>query len=102
MTCFWLALFSALIVAGCVVRMIGNHRKKPAKNDVALNRGIFLWSRHDVFRIRDLLRSIAIWGASGSGKTSGSGFQLARAIFREANTGGLIIASKPEDRKFWW
>ncbi len=53
-----------------------------------------------MFQVRDLLRSIAIWGASGSGKTSGSGFQLARAIFRDANTGGLIIASKPEDRAF--
>jgi hypothetical protein len=96
-----LAFFAVFVLAGGFVGVIVQRLKKPAQKGDPLNRGIFRWSRDDVFRVRDLLRSIAIWGASGSGKTSGSGFQIARALFRDANTGGLIIASKPEDRKFW-
>jgi hypothetical protein len=40
-------------------------------------------------------------GASGSGKTSSSGYQIGRAAVRDRKIGGLIIASKPEDRAFW-
>src|SRR5437868_4553534 len=101
MSCPLFAFFAASMLAGVLAAMIVERRKKSARKADPLTRGIFRWTQHDVFRVRDLLRSIAIWGASGSGKTTGSGFQIARAIFRDANTGGLIIASKPEDRKFW-
>ncbi len=103
MFCPMVAFFAAFVLARCLAAITVERWKKLAKKADPLNRGIFRWSRErdDVFQVRDLLRSIAIWGASGSGKTSGSGFQLARAIFRNGNTGGLIIASKPEDRAFW-
>ena len=66
-----------------------------------LSQVLYWWSPRDPLTIRDLLRSIAIFGASGSGKTSGSGYQLAKAIVRNPKIGGLILASKPEDREFW-
>lgn len=66
-----------------------------------LDRPVYRWTKRDVLTQRDLLRSIAIFGASGSGKSSGSGFQLALAAARIPNSGGLILASKPEDRAFW-
>lgn len=40
-------------------------------------------------------------GAAGSGKTSSSGFQIGRAAVMDRGIGGLIVASKPEDRAFW-
>ncbi len=40
-------------------------------------------------------------GASGSGKTSSVGFLLGKALAASPKVGGLIIASKPEDRAFW-
>ena len=66
-----------------------------------LSQPLFHWSSRDVFRIGDLLRSVAIFGASGSGKTSGSGYVLAKALAKTKKVGGLILASKPEDREFW-
>lgn len=51
--------------------------------------------------MRDLLRSVAIFGATGSGKTSGSGYMLAKCLAGSKKIGGLILASKPEDREFW-
>lgn len=62
---------------------------------------LFMWSPYDALTIDGLLRSIAIFGASGSGKTSGSGYQLAKAIVGNRKIGGLILASKPEDLAFW-
>lgn len=76
---------------------------KPKPAGGLLSQVLFWWSPRDPLTVRDLLRSIAIFGASGSGKTSGSGYQLARAIVMAAGLriGGLILASKPEDREFW-
>ncbi len=62
---------------------------------------LFHWSPHDPFHIGDLLRSIFICGASGSGKSSGSLYVLAKALAKWRKIGGLILASKPEDREFW-
>lgn len=67
-----------------------------------LSQVLYWWSPRDPLTIRDLLRSIAIFGASGSGKTSGSGYQLAKAIVGAGKKiGGIIFSSKPEDRDFW-
>lgn len=71
-----------------------------AKGDV-LSHDLFHWSPRDPFPIRDLLRSVFICGASGSGKTSGSGYQLMKAFAKTKKVGGLILASKPEDREMW-
>ena len=74
---------------------------KNASRGGLLSDVLYRWSPRDPFPVRDLLRSVAIFGASGSGKTSGSGFQIARAVVRNPRIGGLIIASKLEDREFW-
>jgi hypothetical protein len=62
---------------------------------------LFYWSKYDPFHIGDLLRSIFICGASGSGKSSGSLYVIAKAIAKCSKIGGLILSSKPEDRQFW-
>jgi hypothetical protein len=85
-----------------------------AKTGDLLSQELFRWSPRDPFTIRDLVRSVAIFGATGSGKSSGSGYQIAKALVsntgrRHRNEwgdyggqiGGLILASKPEDRDFW-
>lgn len=59
------------------------------------------WSDHDPFTMRDLVRSVSIMGSTGSGKTSGPGYQLGKALAANPRVGGLIIASKPEDRAMW-
>lgn len=70
-------------------------RKKPKAE--GLDTVLFHWSPDDPFTVRDLLNGGALClGRSGSGKSSGSGKHLMRAIVR-ANSGGLILAAKPED-----
>jgi len=60
------------------------------------------WGEKDAFTVRDLLNGgVAIFGRTGSGKTSSSGKALANAIVRHGNSGGLILAAKPEDRSMW-
>jgi hypothetical protein len=73
----------------------------PVRSGGLLSKILFHWSPLDPFPIRDLLRSVVIFGASGSGKTSGSGYLIAKALANCRKISGLILASKPEDREFW-
>lgn len=82
--------------------MFGRGTKRYRRED-PLDQVLLKWNhRGDFFRKRDLLQSVCVQGASGSGKTSGVGYQLARALVRDDGIAGLILSSKPgEDREFW-
>lgn len=68
----------------------------------SLDAVLLRWTESDPFTVRDLLAGgIAIFGRTGSGKTSSSGKALANAIVRHPGSGGLILAAKPEDREMW-
>jgi len=54
----------------------------------------------DVWRIRDACEGTLIFGAVGSGKTSGSGSAIARA-FLQAGFGGLVLTAKPDEARRW-
>jgi len=56
--------------------------------------------RHDAFTVRDACEGVAIFGAVGSGKTSGSGAAFARA-FLSSGFGGLVTTAKPDERALW-
>jgi hypothetical protein len=59
---------------------------------------LFWWTPRDPFTVRDLLNGGSlILGRAGSGKTSSSGRMLMQAIVDNPNSGGLILAAKPED-----
>jgi hypothetical protein len=88
----------------------------PVRQQGALSDALFYWDgrRRDPFTMRDLVRSVAIFGATGSGKTTGPGLAIAKALVSAKGKrrqvggqlvggpiGGLILASKPEDRQFW-
>lgn len=68
-----------------------------------LDRMLLRWGQKDAFSVRDLLNGgVAIFGRTGSGKTSSSGKALGNAIVRLPGSGGLILAAKPgEDREMW-
>jgi hypothetical protein len=57
-------------------------------------------SKSDDFTLRDACNGVHIFGAIGSGKTSGSGQALAGAYLR-AGMGGLVLCAKPEEVKLW-
>lgn len=58
------------------------------------------FTSQDVWRLRDAYEGTQIFGATGSGKTSGSGAAIARAFLR-AGFGGLVLCAKPEERETW-
>jgi hypothetical protein len=58
------------------------------------------WSPRDPFTVRQACQNVAIFGKTGSGKSSGSGDYILRSLVRYRNSGGLILASKPEDRNY--
>jgi hypothetical protein len=60
------------------------------------------WTHHNPFSMRSLINGgVLIFGISGCGKTNFSGRQLAAAIVRQRQTGGLIIAAKSSDLAMW-
>lgn len=54
----------------------------------------------DSFTVRDACEGVAVFGGTGSGKTSGSGHALARA-YLNAGFGGLVLTAKPDERILW-
>lgn len=54
----------------------------------------------DAWRIRDACEGTQIFGATGSGKTSGSGRTLARA-FLQNDFGGLVLCAKTDEPELW-
>ena len=65
-----------------------------------LDNVLLQWSAVDPFTVRNACENVAIFGKTGSGKTSGSGDHILRALVRYKNSGGLILASKPEDKNY--
>lgn len=57
-------------------------------------------SPKDVWDIGSATQGTAVFGATGSGKTSGSGAAIARA-FLSAGMGGLVMCAKSEERELW-
>jgi hypothetical protein len=54
----------------------------------------------DAWRIRDACEGTQIFGATGSGKTSGSGRALARAFLKNG-FGGLVLCAKTDEPELW-
>src|SRR5690606_23807006 len=50
--------------------------------------------------VGDALEGTQIFGATGSGKTTGSGATLARRML-EKNFGGLVLTAKPDELLTW-
>lgn len=77
-------------------------RKQPA---VVADSGILdtplLWfGENDPWTIRAATEGTAIYGSSGSGKTTGSGAAIAKA-FLSAGFGGIVLTCKPNERALW-
>lgn len=56
------------------------------------------FDRENALTLRGLLANLIVFGRTGSGKTSGSGFTLLRGILRHPRSGGILLSNKPSDR----
>lgn len=58
------------------------------------------WGDGHAFRIADALTGVCVFGATGSGKTSGPAKHLAYG-YLSAGFGGLVLCAKPDERIQW-
>src|SRR5882762_2094036 len=58
------------------------------------------WGNGQGFRLFDALTGVMVFGATGSGKTSGPGKHLAIGYLK-SGFGGLVLCAKPEERRQW-
>lgn len=65
-----------------------------------LERPLLYFAKNDAWTIRDACEGTQIFGATGSGKTSGSGQAIAKS-FLNAGFGGLILTAKKDERATW-
>ena len=65
-----------------------------------LDEVILAFSESDPFTIRDACEGVQIFGASGSGKTSGSG-RLFALSYLNAGFGGLVLTAKADEADLW-
>jgi TraM recognition site of TraD and TraG len=72
--------------------------KQKIRTTNPLDRLLMHLTQRDTVSVREILRSVAIFGASGSGKSSSSGLAILSAAVSAMPSAGLITASKPEDR----
>jgi len=65
-----------------------------------LSAPLLSWNKLDAFTIGNAVEGTLVLGATGSGKTSGSGRAIATA-FLSAGFGGLVLTAKPDERRNW-
>src|ERR1041385_2869753 len=58
------------------------------------------WGSGHAFRLADALTGVCVFGATGSGKTSGPAKHLAYG-YLAAGFGGLVLCAKKEERRQW-
>lgn len=58
------------------------------------------WGNGQNFRLIDALTGVCVFGATGSGKTSGPAKHLAYG-YLAAGFGGIVLCAKPEERRQW-
>lgn len=76
-------------------------RKRAGSGDpFALSRPLLHLSKVDPWTIGDACEGTQVFGATGSGKTSGSGQAIAKAML-SAGFGGLVLTAKPDERALW-
>ena len=68
--------------------------------DAVLNIPLIRLGKNDPWAVRDAFEGTAIFGATGSGKTTGSGQALAKAFLR-AGFGGLVLCAKSDEVQLW-
>nr|WP_018276010.1 TraM recognition domain-containing protein [Teredinibacter turnerae] len=61
---------------------------------------LLAFSKTDFFTLRNAFTGVGIFGATGSGKTSGSGQTLARSYLTH-NMGGLVLCAKKSEAAQW-
>jgi TraM recognition site of TraD and TraG len=74
-------------------------RRRPVE-PWSLQTPLLSWSPEDHWTIGDAVTGTLILGATGSGKTTGSGQAMAMAMLKHG-FGGIVLTTKPDERAMW-
>jgi hypothetical protein len=84
-----------------VARFVGrNWKGKNCRRHWPMSLPLLWFAEGIPFTLADAFEAVQIYGATGSGKTSGSGRQFALAYLL-AGMGGLVLTAKPGERELW-
>lgn len=75
--------------------------KREPRNHWDAETPLFHWNKQDQFTLRDAFEGVCVFGATGSGKTSGSARLIATSCLRHG-FGMLVLCTKPDDLEMWW
>src|SRR5262245_23353833 len=75
-------------------------RRPPSAEPWGLSTPLMQWSADDAWTIGDAVAGTLVTGATGSGKTTGSGQAMALSLLRHG-FGGLVLTTKPDERALW-
>jgi hypothetical protein len=98
-------LLGAALVAIPVKALVWLARRNPSHCPASSGRWpldtiVCRLSKTDALRLSDVCEGVVVFGATGSGKTSGPGEMLARSLLR-LGCGGLVMAAKPDEVQTW-
>lgn len=74
--------------------------KSLIRNRWPLDLPLCAFSSRDPFTLADACEGVAVFGMTGSGKTTGSGEYMASG-FLAVGMGGLVLTAKPDERAQW-
>jgi len=85
--------------------LAGVQPQRPGRADIAapdavLNMPLLWLGKNDSWTVRDACEGTAVFGATGAGKTTGTGQALAKAFLR-AGFGGLVLCAKSDEVQQW-
>src|SRR5579862_8210414 len=90
-----------MLIRNWIGTLRGNKAQhRSTTRDPLLDRPLLWFGKNDAWRVRDACEGTAVFGATGSGKTSGSGQGIAKALLR-AGCGGLVCCAKPGEAQLW-
>lgn len=81
-------------------RLLGGRGTQPAAGRWDMATPLVQWSPLDEWSLADAYEGTLILGATGSGKTSGSGKEIAKAMLRNG-FGGVVLTAKSDERANW-
>ena len=82
------------------LRSLMGGRQTEALPSRYLDTPLLMVSPEDSLSIGDLCEGTAVFGGTGSGKTSGSGKALSECLL-SSGFGGLVLTAKPDERQLW-
>ncbi|GMU37836.1 MAG: TraM recognition domain-containing protein [Phycisphaerae bacterium] len=98
----WIGILSLVVLLLlCMRRLLRRGRRAESPAPDALSVPVVRWSADDAYTVRMATENTLVVGASGAGKTTGSGRALALGLLGNAKAGLLVCCAKSSEVELW-